>query len=159
MTKSSLSTPISETERQSPDSSAPLVTEEAPAKLVSAYQESETVFAGIATDLLALSVELVTFLQHMEVRAPAVKPVTLRATSRVHRSLRQLLNFWPQRTDSQERLLTLLASAGLERMVDITPSGLPSLSTDQILSNVARAIEVSKARNQKQSSNSAVPTT
>lgn len=159
MTTSSSTTSISEKESPSPDNCAPRATGDSLAKVVSAYQESETVFAGIATDLLALSVELVTCLQLMEARAPAIKPVSLRATSRLHRSIRQLLSFWPQHSDSQERLLTLLASGGLEKMVDITPEGLPSLSTDQILDNVVRAIEVSRARNQKQSSSSAARTT
>ena len=159
MTTSSSITQTSVMENQDQDRDVLLATVDSLKKIVSAYRASELHYVGAATDLLALSVELVTLLQAMEQRAPKLQPVVFKATYRLHRSLRQLLSFWPQRTISQERLLTTLGSDGLETMLDISPEGFPSLSTDQILGNVARAIAVSRERSLKQSSSSDHPTT
>lgn len=120
-------------------------------KEVSAYQEAEEVYSGIVTELLAVSTGLVLLLQDLDKRAPVLKPASVHYTSRLHRLLKRLLNFCPQATDSQERLLNLLSSDGLGTMLDVTGDGYLSLSTGQILANVERAIEASREQTRRQS--------
>lgn len=110
----------------------------------SAYRDEAEHYCGIVTELLALSTELVVFLQATEKRAPGLKPLTADSTFRLHRSIKQLLNFWPQNSDSQERLLTLLDSDGLATMTGSTADGYVSLSSDQVVGNVERIIAVTK---------------
>lgn len=158
MTASSWTTPLSEMEKQKRARFALLAMVGRLKKEASAYREAEEVYSGIATDLLVDFVGLTLLLQRLDQRLPALKPASAYYTSRLHRSLKQLLRFSPQATDSQERLLNLLSSDGLETMLDVSEEGWLSLSTDQILGNVVRAIEASKEQPQKQSSNSTATT-
>lgn len=56
----------------------------------------------------------------------------------------QLLDSWPQNSESRERFSRVLGSAGLARMMTVTDDGYLSLSMDPILENVATVIEAIK---------------
>lgn len=118
----------------------------------SAYREEAEFYCGNATELLALSVDLIRALQLLEKELPQLRAGTVEATSRLHQSIKQLLRFWPQNSDSQERLVNLLNSDGLATMVGVTADGYVSLSSTQVVENVARVIALTKVPDQKQSS-------
>lgn len=148
-TKLSLSTVVSQRDALKRDKFALLAKVGHRKKEASAYQDEAEFYCGIATELLALSVDLVEFLQRAEKRAPAVTPLSADATSRLHRSIKRLLRSWPPRSDSQERLLSLLKSDGLATMIATTEEGYVTLSSDQIVGNVARIIAATKELNQR----------
>ncbi len=130
-------------------------------KEVSPLHEEADFYSSFVTEQVALSADLLDLLQEIEqqVNSPETSEIVADLTSQYHRSIRQLLNFWPPHTESQERYLSLLASDGLEKVLATTPDGYVSLSTDRILKNVERVIEATKKElNQKQSSNSTTET-
>jgi len=151
-------TPISKTEKLKSDKFALLAMVGRRKKEVSQLQEETDVYFITVTELLAASVEQLTFLQASEATNPHIAPLVLRATSRVHRSIKRLLNYYPKNSASEKRLLDLLTSGGLETMIGVTAEGYLSLSTDQILRNVERCIEVTKEASQKASRTSATRT-
>ena len=113
----------------------------------SAFQDEAVFYFTIVTELLALSAGLLEGLQEAEETNAQVKSRLLEHTSHYHRLIRSLLSFWPKNSESQVRILSLLDCDGLEKALACTPDGYVSLSTDQILENVARAIEVIKEEN------------
>lgn len=119
-----------------------------------AYQEAEEFYFTTATEALALSGELLVVLHEAVGEwSPEWQALVADQTSRYHLLLRNLLSFWPKNSDSQDRLLNLLNSDGLERFLETTPEGYISLSSDQIIENVERIIEATRAElEQKQSS-------
>lgn len=110
----------------------------------SAYQDEAEYYFTIATEALAVLGELLGYLQKAEKLEPSLAPFVARHTSKQHHLVKSLLTFWPQNTDSQERVLSLLDSDGLAEMLESTPEGYVYLSTDLILENVARCIDASR---------------
>lgn len=116
----------------------------------SAYQDEAEFYFTTATESLAILGELLDFLQSLEKKDSRLAPFVAKHTSKQHHLIRTLLSYWPKNSDSQERLLTLLDSDGLVTMLDTTPDGYSTLSTDLILENVARCIAAtSEESNQK----------
>lgn len=106
----------------------------------SRFQEETEFYCGIVTELLALSVVQNQLVQEIADRAPRLKGLSSEHTSQLHNLVRKIHDFWPSDGESQQRLLELLASPGLEMVQGTTPDGYLSLSTDLILANVERAI-------------------
>lgn len=127
-------------------------------KEVSQLREETEFYFGIATDLLALSTELVEFLQRAEATAPGLKAYNAVSTSRLHHSIKRLLRSYPSDSDLQKKWLSTLTSDGLATMVGVTADGYLSLSSTQVVNNVARVIEATKERRRKTSSASATTT-
>lgn len=111
-----------------------------------AYQEAEEFYSSIVTELLALSVAQTELLQDIADRAdsPSLRRAVAADTSRLHRLTKRLLSFWPKNSDSQKRVSDLLESAGVAKLLTDTEDGYVTLSTGQILANVARAIGLTK---------------
>jgi hypothetical protein len=107
----------------------------------SRFQDETEFYYTTATELLAISGDLLDLLQRLEPEHPELKGLLSDHTSRYHRSIRRLLGFWGKDIESQERSLKLLDSDGLARVLADTPDGYVSLSSDLILRNVERAIE------------------
>lgn len=126
----------------------------------SAFQDEAEFYCGIVTGLLAASAEQLLLLQMVadETNVPRLKGAVADITSRQHRLIKQLLDFWPRNTESQTRTLNLLGCAGLVKMTERTDDGSVSLSTDQILKNVARAIAATKVPTPSPSSSSGMTT-
>jgi hypothetical protein len=114
-----------------------------------ASQEEAEFYYSIVTELLALSGDVLEFLQRAETKAPSLKGYVAENTSRYHDLIQRLLQFWPTSSASKERALNLLDSDGLERVLASTPDGYVSLSTDLILANVERAIEAIRVQSLK----------
>jgi hypothetical protein len=114
-----------------------------------ASQEEAEFYYSIVTELLALSGDLLEFLQKAETKAPSLRGYVTENTSRYHALIKRLLNHWPSSTASRNRALNLLDSDGLARVLAPTPDGYVSLSSDLILENVARAIEAIKVQSLK----------
>lgn len=130
-------------------------------KEVSQLQDEADFYSTIATDLVALSEDQLELLQQIEKQADSdqMTDLVIDLTSQFHHLIRRLLSFYPQRTKSQERYSRMLGSDGLARVLADTPDGYVSLSTDQILENVERVIDLTKRElARKQSSNSEVET-
>lgn len=145
-TTSSLATAISEMEKHKRARFALLAKVGQRKREASAYRDEAEFYCGSVTELAALSAELVELLQRLEKRAPGLSPFTVEYTSRLHHSIRRLLRFWPQNSDSQERLANLLNSDGLETMLGVTAEGFLSLSSTQVVENVERVIALTKER-------------
>ena len=119
----------------------------------SAYQEAEEFYSSIATEALAVSTELLLYLQEYTGQgSPEFDRFVASYTSRQHNLVRSITSFWPKNSDSQERALAMLDSDGLLPMIEHSDEGYVSLSMDQILSNVELAIAASTEDTPKQSS-------
>lgn len=116
-----------------------------------ALQDEATFYSSIVTDLLVAQGELLERLQADAKIDPELVALASEHTSRFHRLTKQLLSFWPANSVSQERILTLLNSDGLAKVLDSTQDGYLTLSTDLILENVERAIEATKGKSLRQS--------
>ena len=114
-----------------------------------ASQEEAEFYSTIVTELLALSGDLLEFLQRAEQKAPSLRGYVAENTSRYHDLIQRLLSYYPQSLASRERALNLLDSDGLERVLATTPDGYVSLSSDLILENVERAIEAIRVQSLK----------
>lgn len=148
-TKFNLRTALLEMEKQKRARFALLAMVGVRKREASQLREEMLLYYTTATELAALSVELLAFLQRAEATAPQISPLVAESTFTAHRSIKRLLNFSAQNSESQQRLVTLLNSDGLETMMGVTGDGYLSLSSDQIIGNVARVIEVTKARSRK----------
>lgn len=119
-------------------------------KRVASRSAEETEFYyTTATEALALLAEALRQLASIEREAGSRNPGLVDITSRHHHLIRRLSSYWPQNSESQQRILNLLESDGLATVMGVTSDGYASLSSDLILENVARAIEVMKERNQR----------
>ena len=114
-------------------------------KEVSQLHEEADFYSTIATELLALSTEQLHLLEKMELLLNKEAQVSLVEISSRHTKLtKRLLSFWPRSTASQSRIFEVLDSVGVAMATDTSEEGYVSPSMDQILNNVARAIEVTK---------------
>jgi hypothetical protein len=119
--------------------------------------EEADFYSSIATELLALSTELLTSLEAVEEEHPLVKSDLVIQVSRHTSLLKRFLSYWPQNITSEQRYLELLDSDGVAISTDVSDDVYVSPSMDRMLRNVARAIEVTKmGLSPKQSSNSKV---
>ena len=143
-TQSNSTTQTSEKARQKQANSARLAKVATLKKKASAYREERDFYYGIVTELLAPLGEAVEFLQAAEKDAPALKALVARITSQQHHSVKQLLRYWPQNTESQSKISALLDADGLGNLLEDTADGYVSLSSDLILENAARIIEATK---------------
>lgn len=121
---------------------------------VSALHAEADLYCSTATELLAASLELLMQLEAVEAQEGAPRKELVIPVSRVTNSIRRLLNFWPKNTMSQDRVLEMLDSDGVEMGTVVSDDGYVYLSSDLILSNAARAIGATKGQLQKPSSNS-----
>jgi hypothetical protein len=62
------------------------------------------------------------------------------------------LGYWPEDSESQNRLLKLLDCDGLATVTELTSEGFVILSSDQILESVARVIAATKEQHPSLSS-------
>lgn len=141
---SSSNTPPSEKEKLKRDKFALLAKVGVQKRRASRFLAETDFYSGTATELLALSGDLLEVLQSLEEAHPEIKPDLTDLTSQYHRLIKRLLGFWGPDIESQERFSKLLDSDGLAKVLADTPDGYVSLSTDRILRNVERAIEVTK---------------
>lgn len=148
-TKSSATTDTSEKENLKRAKFALLAMVGRHKRQASRFQEETEFYCGIVTDLLALSMEQNRLVQKLADKAPGLKAISAEHTSELHRLVYRIHGFWPSDGESQQRLLDLLASPGLEMVQGTTPDGYLSLSTDLILDNVARVIEATSEQPRK----------
>lgn len=114
---------------------------------VSTYREETEFYSGIATELLVVLAEAAELLQEEAEKQEALKKSVSNITSRHHHLVWRLLGFWPNDTESQERISTLLDSRGLEKVLGSTPDGYTCLSSDLTLENVERIFAATRANN------------
>lgn len=139
-TRSNSTTPLSAKAKLRRDKFALLARVGHQKRKASAYLEETEFYYGIVTELLALSGDLLDLLGVIEKHAPAVTPLLAVLTSRQHHLARLLLDYWPQNSESQSRILDLLDADGLANLLETTEDGYLTLSSDQILANVERII-------------------
>ena len=124
---------------------------------VSALHDEADHYSSIVTELLAASLELLAWVEEEEIQRNQPDPSLVIPVSRITNSIQRLLNFWPKNTTSQDRVLEMLESDGVEMGTTTSEEGYVYLSSDLILRNVERAIGATKALFLKPSSNSGVP--
>lgn len=118
-------------------------------KKASVLHEEATFYSTIVTELLASSGEALEFLvSNPDLTIPHNKLRVAQFGSRRLRLIKRLLSYWPPDTESQQRLWSLLTSAGLGMDLVRTSEGSVTLSMDRILNNVARTIEATKELSQ-----------
>lgn len=143
-TQSNLTTQTSEKAKHSPAYYALLAKVGHQKRKALAYRDERDFYYGIVTELLVPLGEAVEFLQQSEKKVPTLRPLVSSVTSQQHHSVRRLLNFWPQGTESRQKILDLLDADGLATVLGTTADGYLSLSSDLILENVERIIDPTK---------------
>ena len=149
-TKSSSTTVVSEKAKLPPAYYAQIAKVGHLKRKASTYLEETDFYSGIATELLALLAEAVELLQVEAEKQGSLKKSVSNITSRQHHLVWKLLGFWPNDTESQERISTLLDSPGLEKVLGSTPDGYTCLSSDLTLENVERIFAATRASNPEQ---------
>lgn len=121
---------------------------------VSLLQDEADFYCGSAIGLHALLADQQQLLEMLAEATgnPHLKGRVADFISRHNQLIRPLLNFWPSGSESQQRLLSLLGSDGLAKVMESTREGYVSLSTTQVLRNVELAIEATKDSSRKTSS-------
>lgn len=152
--KLSLTTAISEMKKQKRARFALLAMVGHRKKEASRLQDEADFYSTTATEALAALEDAATLLAELgQQGSPEAMKGAVDLTSVRFRLARQLLNFWPTGTTSEDRLWKVLGSDGLATILEDTPEGYLSLSSTQWVNNVARAIEATKMLNQKRLSN------
>ena len=120
-------------------------------KEASQFRDEAMFYYGTVTELLVALGEAMALLREMHPPESGNKKVSDLMCQHTQ-LIKQLLSFWPQHSESQERALALLDSAGLGMVTGLTEDGYVIPSTALILENVERIIAATKAQNQKPSS-------
>lgn len=124
----------------------------------SVLQAETELYCTTATELLAISMELLALLESEEESKGEMNLNAVIPVSRLYRCVQKISNFCVTDTASEQRMLRLLESDGAVMAMDTCNEGYASPSMDLMLKNVARAIVASKGSSPKTSSKCATPT-
>lgn len=119
---------------------------------VSALHDEADHYSSIATELLAVSSELLTLLEEQEEENQKTNPYLVIPASRLTSLTQKLLNYWPKGSKSQDRVYEMLDSDGVVTVTDTSEEGFVYPSMDLILKNVGRAIGASREQSPRRSS-------